>query len=434
MKKNEYVKTINLLSMPILMNYLISSVFELIDKAIVGHYSASGFAAIGIAASVIYTITGALGILSAAYNIVAARSAGEKNDELFTKTFFSAMLMSITIGGLFIILSLCFGSIFFKNIYGLKGNILHLILEYFYPASITVLLDMIIFIFSVYFRNKQNTKISVLSTFVATLLNIFFDYVLVYGKFFFPSLGVSGAAWGSVLGLLAGIIIYVLRFIKDSKGKIRVDISRKAATKMLKLYVPLFLQELMLSTVFTMIITIIVSRLGTLEMAVYSLLDSLGNLIILPVYAYSAAAVTLALQKKAAKNEKDVKLILKASVFLSLLAIGVICTACVFFKESILGLIVSDKVTVVAAKNIIIFLVIPEIINIFYQVFRSYLQGIDFENYVFITSTVCSFFSAAVIYLLARIVGIKGIYLGLSLNYIILSTIYFIKVKKTLII
>ncbi len=37
------------------------------------HYSAESFAVVGIAASVLYAITGALGILSSAFNIVAAK-------------------------------------------------------------------------------------------------------------------------------------------------------------------------------------------------------------------------------------------------------------------------------------------------------------------------------------------------------------------------
>ncbi|WP_138203633.1 hypothetical protein [Haloimpatiens lingqiaonensis] len=46
--KNKYVKTINSLAFPILMNYLISSIFEIMDKVIVGHYSTEGFAGVEI--------------------------------------------------------------------------------------------------------------------------------------------------------------------------------------------------------------------------------------------------------------------------------------------------------------------------------------------------------------------------------------------------
>ena len=46
---------------PILLHYLLTSLFEILDQAIVGHYSVRGFAVVGIAVSVVYGVTGALG-------------------------------------------------------------------------------------------------------------------------------------------------------------------------------------------------------------------------------------------------------------------------------------------------------------------------------------------------------------------------------------
>ena len=73
-------------------------------------------------------------------------------------------------------------------------------------------MNMLIFNFSVYFRNLKNTKISFYSTIISTSINIVFDYLFVFGKFGFPELGAKGAAIGSGLGLLAGLIIYVFKF------------------------------------------------------------------------------------------------------------------------------------------------------------------------------------------------------------------------------
>ena len=59
---------------------------------------------------------------------------------------------------------------------------------------------MLIFQYSVYFKNRQNTKITLWVTVVSTTVNLFFDFVLVYGAAGFPRLGTAGAAWGSILG------------------------------------------------------------------------------------------------------------------------------------------------------------------------------------------------------------------------------------------
>ena len=51
------VKDINRLVYPILLNYLLNSIFEILDQAIVGHYSSQSFALVGIASSMIYAVT-----------------------------------------------------------------------------------------------------------------------------------------------------------------------------------------------------------------------------------------------------------------------------------------------------------------------------------------------------------------------------------------
>lgn len=425
--KNEYIKKINSLSLPILMNYLVTSLFEILDKAIIGHYSTDGFAVIGIASSVIFAITGSLGIFSAAYSIVAAEMAGKHDDDMFEKAFYSAMFVSICIGIMFIVLSLGGGRTFFKYVYRLEDHILQLLLSYFYPASITVLLNMVIFMFSAYFRNKLNTKITFYSTLVATVINVFFDYVLVNGKLVFPELGVSGAAWGSVIGLLAGIVVYIVAMSITDKKIMKLTFSIKSIIRMIKLYIPLLGQDIMESTVFIMIISGIVSRLGTYSMASYSLLESLGNIIILPVFAYSTSATTVAIQKKAAGDNIAVKSILKAAILLSLTLVSLMGIISIIFPERIMGFIVSDSQTIEISKRFVIYLVIAQIINIFYQIYKSYLQGTDNERYVFKTSVIVSLLSLIWIYLLLSIAGIGGLYIGLAIKYMILWLLYFIK-------
>lgn len=428
--KYEYIKIINSLSLPILMNYLVTSIFEILDKAIIGHYSTDGYAVIGIASSVIFAITGSLGIFSVAYNIVAADIAGRHDDDMFEKAFYSAMIVSIFIGILFVVLSLTGGKVFFKYAYGFEGDNLKLLLSYYYPASITVLLNMVIFMFSAYFRNMLNTRITFYSTAVATVINVLFDYVLVNGKLGFPEQGASGAAWGSVIGLLAGIMVYIIAMSVVGKKTVELLFSRKAIIKMIKLYIPLLGQDLMECTVFIMILSGLVSRLGTYSMASYSLLESLGNIIILPVFAYSASATTVAIQKKAAGDKIAVKSIIKVAIFLSLIVVSFISIICIMFPERIMGFIVSDNRTIDISKVLVIYLVIAQIMNIFYQIYKSYLQGTDNERYVFYTSVIVSLLSLIWIYLLLVIVGIGGIYIGLALKYMTLWIIYFIKTRK----
>ena len=64
-------------------------------------------------------------------------------------------------------------------------------------------------------KNRQNTKITLWVTVVSTTVNLFFDFVLVYGAAGFPRLGTAGAAWGSILGLGCGLLVYQITYWKE---------------------------------------------------------------------------------------------------------------------------------------------------------------------------------------------------------------------------
>ena len=42
---------------------------------------------------------------------------------------------------------------------------------------------------------------------ISNLVNILFNYLLIYGKFGFPELGVAGASWATVLGQCVAFLI-----------------------------------------------------------------------------------------------------------------------------------------------------------------------------------------------------------------------------------
>ena len=99
MKYRKEIMQIHRLAVPILMNYALTSVFEIFDEMIIGHYSVESFAFVGVASSILYTITGAFGSLSAAFHILAAELYGMQEYGKMEQTFAAAKLLATGIGG-----------------------------------------------------------------------------------------------------------------------------------------------------------------------------------------------------------------------------------------------------------------------------------------------------------------------------------------------
>ena len=430
--KNEYSKILIKMSLPILMNYLIMTLFEVIDKAIVGNYSTEGFAAIGVAANFIYLVTGALGVLSAAYNIIAAQFWGKNDKKQFNATFKTVMVITIVIGTLIIALSFVGGRLLFEKVYGLKNGILLLALDYFYIASVTVMMNMIIFNFSVYFRNMKNTKISFYSTIVSTVINIAFDYVLVYGRFGLPELGVKGAAIGSVIGLSGGILVYLIKFKADKEKIIKIKADKEVAKRIIKLYIPLLAQDIVEGTIFTMILTSFISRMSVINIATYNLLETIIGAVALPMFALSSSAVTLALQKSFSKDSKDTLRIINTAISISILMIVSLGNIILLFPRVTMAIISKDNLVIDKAERVLLFAIIAVILKTFTVVYKSFLQGINNESFVFKSTVIISFLSLFWIYALVRIYDLRGIYIGIAINNMIFSIIYFKRIRNNM--
>ena len=195
------------------------------------------------------------------------------------------------IGLTVVLVSILFGKPFFYAVYRQQGKELQELLGYFYPASFTVLQNMLIFQYSVYFKNRQNTKITLWVTVVSTTVNLFFDFVLVYGAAGFPRLVTAGAAWGSILGLGCGLLVYQITYWKERQRRktIRAEEIRGLIYRIWKIYPSLLGQELLESTIFVFMVLAAVARLGAEDVAVYKLLDLVCGMLELPVYAYAVA-------------------------------------------------------------------------------------------------------------------------------------------------
>lgn len=432
MKNRIEIKNLNKMAYPILLNYLLLCVFEILDKAIVGQYSIEGFASVGIAASLIFEITGALGILSMAFGMMAAKEVGEKNFERFENIFVISKNLALLVGLCFFVISIVGGRLFFQVLYGLKDDTLNELLSYFYPASITVLQNMLLFQYSAYYRNKLNTKISFYSTVVSTSVNLFFDVSLVYGLCGMPELGTQGAAWGSVIGLFSGCLVYQIPYYLHRKQSEGINLCEKRAIRknILKLYPALFGQEFFENTLFVFVVAGVVSRLGVTQMAIYGLLETVVGTIGLPIFAYATATQTYALQNRAAGEKVTVRRYLMTGQVLAAVIVTLLCVIAFPWREQFLRFIISDPGIIKRTANMAGIVLVVLLAKIPYQFSMSFLQGIEEESYVFRCAVVSMILTSLGVILCGRVAGIIGVYLMMTIEYLVLGMIYWKKVTR----
>lgn len=114
--------------------------------------------------------------------------------------------------------------------------------------------------------------------------------------------------------------------------------------------------------------------MGTQQMAVYSLLFTVGNMIELPIYAYATASQTYALQNSAAGNLDRAERYLKLGRQSTGKVLAVLALLCFIFRAQVFHLILPDQTVIRTAGKLLAWVLGIAFTKIAYQFYMGYLE------------------------------------------------------------
>lgn len=427
-------KRMNKLAIPILFSYLSNFIYSIGDQAIIGRTSITQYAAVSVVANLLFALTGTLGIITLTLNIMGSRKLGQKDYQGYQDLFSTIMTFVMIIGIGFEMISLFFGRSILATSFHMSGDLLKHAYAYLCIAGIGLGLNMVLFIYSSFFKSLERTKIILLATVTSSLINLAIDYTLVFGKFGFPEMGVIGAAIGTVVGLLINVIIYVLYFKRVSDFSFRFVLKTSFIKPILKSFVPLLGQDIIESTAFTIILTMMITKFSTQSIATYGLMTILISAMTLPIYAYSNTAMTIISKAKGAGNIIIIKNLPKLLIRQLFIIVGLVGVLMYTFRTHLPQLITNDQQLIFNVIPIVGFALVGQLFNVANQAYRYMLNALEDEKWVMYYSTFTSLLSLIVIYCLAKLanLGLKGVFIGLGFSYFINSIGFYIRYQKHL--
>ncbi len=132
-------------------------------------------------------------------------------------------------------------------------------LPYFDILMYGCFLGLLRSVFIGFFSGIGQTKVIMLSSVAALVTNAIASYLLVFGKFGFPELGISGAAYGTLIGsvVMNGVMAYAfIRYNRRMKISLRkaAVYDRPMLTEIVKFGFPAGMEMFLAMTAFTLII------------------------------------------------------------------------------------------------------------------------------------------------------------------------------------
>ena len=297
-------KAVFLLSIPMILEMLMESIFALVDIIYVSRVSVNAVATIGLTESVI-TLVYAIAIgLSMAATAIVARRIGEKD----TKGAIQAAVQVIILGFVIAMIISVIGILYPKEILGLMGAESDLIEEGFGYTKILLggnLTIMFLFLINAIFRGAGNASIAMWTLILSNGLNIILDPIFIFGLGPIPAYGVEGAAIATTIGRGTAVVWQLIALFYGF-GRIKIaikDIVIRVSIMVNLIKVSLGgIGQFLIGTSSWVFLMRIMSEFGSEVLAGYTIAIRIMMFTLMPAWGMSNAAATLVGQNLGAKK------------------------------------------------------------------------------------------------------------------------------------
>lgn len=212
------------LSMPIFVEAIMGTIIGSIDTVMLSSYSDDAVAAVSIANQILFLMQVLVCIVNTGTSILCAQYIGAKRAEIEQNDLITAsILMNAGTGIILTILMSIFYPVILRLL-NLSGLVRDYAGEYLSVINWFLWVQLISSILSAILRSYGKTKQCMYVSMGINVCNIVLNYLLIFGKFGLPAMGIRGAAIATVAGRFTGLLIlmWILFDVRREQSEWRI--------------------------------------------------------------------------------------------------------------------------------------------------------------------------------------------------------------------
>ena len=286
-----------------------------------------------------------------------------------------------------------------------------------------------------------NTRNEMWITIGTNLINIFLNWVLIYGNLGAPRLGVAGAAWATLISRVLGAIafLFILFRVEEYRKFVRLTprspIHLSEIYRQLKMSIPVSLQNLLEVTAFSFA-AIMVGWMGKYELAAHQIAQNLSSLSFMITTGIGSAATIRVSHQFGAGRRRDAFHAGVAAVHMAMAIMVFFGILFISLHRLIPYMYTDDTAVIPIAGKLIIILALYQIFDAIQLASRSSLLGLKDINIPTVFSAI-SYYAICLpcAYLLGFTFGLgpEGVWIGLLLGLAAAALMFctrFVRISK----
>lgn len=303
----QFYQTVLLIALPIMGQQFITTFVNLIDNIMIGRVGNIALTSVTVANQIYLIFNSTMFGICGAAGIYIAQYYGAKNHQRSQDALNINLLVAVLIALGFMILLICFPQIILR-FYTNNEEILSSSLAYLKVIRFSYLPYAISFTVMMALRSVAINKIQVVVGTIAVCINTTLNYCLIFGNFFFPELGVMGAAVATLIARMVEMSIYIALLVsKKYYFKLDIDgilhINKQLFNQMTYKAIPLILNEILFSLGNTLIFKSYI-RCDEYLVSAISVVDTVSQILFI-VFSGLSSAVSIMIGNKLGANLLD---------------------------------------------------------------------------------------------------------------------------------
>lgn len=349
MLNNSHIRPNFLLAYPVMLSMLGQVMTGVADSIMIGWTGATPLAASSFA-NIFFSIPLFFGIgVSYAITPLVAQADGANDTRKVIDTLKNGTLINLVTG--IILVGFIFSIEPFMHRMGQPQEVVTLGIPYLNIVTLSILPTMIFQTYRQFAEGLQRTRVAMIIVVLSNLVNIALNYVLIFGHYGFPEMGLNGAGWATLIArclMALGMLVYVFygrKFQAFTAGFSLGNYSRSLISKMLHIGLPAGSQFIFEAGAFGFS-ALMMGWLGTTALAAHQIAINLATISYMTTSGMGAAATIRVGNFWGQKDRKN----LRSSAFTMIGMAGVLmllwALLFIFGREMLPSLYIDDPVVI----------------------------------------------------------------------------------------
>lgn len=203
------------IALPVAVQGMLNTITNMVDTMMIGSMGATAIAAVGLANKVFFVFALLVFGVSSGSVILAAQFWGKGDQKGIRKVLGLALTLAVLAAVLFLLPAVLVPE-FVMSIFTTSSGSISIGAKYLRVAALTYPLIAVSNVYVAMLRATNRVKFPVATSCVAIVVNIFLNYVLIFGKFGAPQMGVVGAAIATLVARIVEMIL-ILSYVNLGK-------------------------------------------------------------------------------------------------------------------------------------------------------------------------------------------------------------------------